>query len=132
MNADATNWMELREFKSVDLTKSYVLSWDTESESLLIDIDLFLCPDHPSYEKPRPSERVCIRPAFIEFPWCTGVAADGHEKAEPVADTIRSFGAGRIDGLQRFGEGRYEISGQFGSIEILAERPMVRLKGNQV
>ena len=122
------DWTELKEFEGVDLAKSYVLSWDTESESLLIDVDLHLCPEHPSYEKPRPAEKVCIRPAFIEFPWCTGVAADGRGKAEPVSDSIRSFGAGRIEGMQRTGEGRYEISGSFGKVEILAERPMVRLK----
>jgi len=49
MTGDVTDWRELREFKAVDLSKSFVLSWDTESESLLIDVDLFLCSDHAFY-----------------------------------------------------------------------------------
>jgi len=55
MTDDTTDWTDLREFKSVDLTQSFVLSWSTESESLLVDVDLFLCPDHTFFEKPRPA-----------------------------------------------------------------------------
>ena len=66
---DKTGWQELREFADVDLTRSYVLSWQAESDTLLIDIDLYLEPEHPFYEKPRPAEKVCIRPALIEFPF---------------------------------------------------------------
>jgi len=44
MADDGTDWRDLREFKAVDLSKSFVLSWDTDSESLMIDLDLYLCP----------------------------------------------------------------------------------------
>ena len=33
----------------------------------IVDVDLLLQPDHPFYERPRPAEKVCIRPALIEF-----------------------------------------------------------------
>ena len=128
MSADTTDWTELSEFAGVDLTSSYVLSWGVEADVLLIDIDLYLLPDHPHYEEPRPAEKACIRAAFIEFPWCTRAAASGDAKAMPVADSIGKLGTGRITGFRRTGEGKYEMSGEFSSVLIDAERPMIRLK----
>ena len=75
MTDDVTDWRELHEFNAIDMSKSYVLSWDTDSESLLIDLDLFLCPNHAFYEKPRPAEKACFRPATLEFPNCSDVVS---------------------------------------------------------
>ena len=129
MTDDVTDWRDLREFKAVDLTKSFVLSWSTESESLLIDLDLYLCPDHAFYEEPRPAEKACFRPANLEFPYCSLISSgDDSESVQSVADTAARLGHGLIEGLRRVGEGRYEITGEFGQIEIDAERPLLRLK----
>ncbi len=130
MTDDVTDWRELREFNAVDLTKSFVLSWDTEAESLLIDLDLFLCPDHVFYEKPRPREKACFRPVLLEFPYCSGITsgADGQD-GQTVSDIAATLGHGAIEGLRRIGEGRYEITGEFGHVKIDAERPLLRLKG---
>jgi hypothetical protein len=130
MTDDVTDWRELREFKAVDLTESFVLSWSTDAESLLIDLDLYLCPDHAFYEKPRPAEKACFRPAFLEFPNCSGITPGADtENGQSVPDIAARLGLGAIDGLRRIGEGRYEITGEFGQIEIDAERPLLRLKG---
>jgi len=64
-SSEATDWRMLREFAGVDLSRSFVLIWELASETLMIDVDLFLTPEHPFYEKPRPAEKVCIRPAVI-------------------------------------------------------------------
>ena len=130
MTDDVTDWRELREFKAVDLTESFVLSWSTDAESLLIDLDLYLCPDHAFYEKPRPAEKACFRPAFLEFPYCSGMSSGvDTENGQSVPDIAAGLGLGAIEGLRRIGEGRYEITGQFGKVEIDAERPLLRLKG---
>jgi hypothetical protein len=130
MTDDVTDWRELREFKAVDLTESFVLSWSTDAESLLIDLDLYLCTDHAFYEKPRPAEKACFRPAFLEFPYCSGITSGaGTEDGQSVPDTAAGLGLGAIEGLRRIGEGRYEITGEFGQVEIDAERPLIRLKG---
>jgi hypothetical protein len=130
MTDDVTDWTELREFNAVDLTKSFVLSWDTESESLLIDLDLYLCPDHAFYEAPRPAEKACFRPALLEFPYCSDIRSDGKAtRNDSVGTVAASLSLGAIDGLRRVGEGRYEITGDFGQVEIGAERPLLRLKG---
>lgn len=122
-----TDWRRLREFTAVDLTQSFILSWHLESETLMVDIDVFLTSEHPFYERPRPAEKACIRPALIEFPICEGISADGNS-LETVAETAASLGHGAIEGLQRHENGQYEINGKFGTVLITAERPLLRLK----
>ena len=130
MADDGTDWRDLREFKAVDLSKSFVLSWDTDSESLMIDLDLYLCPDHAFYEKPRPAEKACFRPALLEFPCCSAIRSGADTRySTSVGDTAEALRLGAIEGLRRVGEGRYEIMGEFGLVGIEAERPVLRLKG---
>lgn len=125
---DSTDWRKLREFVAVDLTKSFVLSWNFESEALLIDIDLCLTPEHPFYEKPRPAEKACIRPAVIEFPYCESISSERiAQESGPLAAT-GEIGLGAIEGFRRLNDGHYEISGDFGAVHIGAERPILRLK----
>ena len=128
MTDDVTDWTELREFKAVDLTKSFVVSWDTQSESLLIDLDLNLLPDHAFYEAPRPAQKACFRPAILEFPYCSDIRSDSDSAESPsISDVAADLGSGAIAGLRRIGDGRYEIKGEFGRVEIDAERPILRL-----
>jgi hypothetical protein len=124
----ATEWRKLREFAAVVLDESFVLSWKFEAETLIIDIDVRLSPDHPFYEKPRPAEKVCIRPAIIEFPYCERLSAD-ESGSKTVAEVASGLGHGAIKGLRRHEDGRYEIYGKFGTVFITADRPILRLKG---
>jgi len=130
MSDDATtiSWRQLREFADVDLTQSFVLSWHGEGEMLVVDIDLVLGPEHPFYEKPRPAEKVCIRPAFIEFPYCEELQSAQSGSGE-VAEISGKLGLGAISDLVVLDDGRYAISGEFGTVSIVAERPILRLKG---
>ena len=130
MSDDATNisWRQLREFADVDLTQSFVLSWHGEGEMLVVDIDLVLEPEHPFYEKPRPAEKMCIRPAFIEFPYCEELQSAQSGSGE-VAEISGKLGLGAISDLVVLDDGRYAISGEFGTVSIVAERPILRLKG---
>jgi hypothetical protein len=126
-STEAVDWRKLREFADVDLEQSFVLSWNYEAGALLVDIDLLLLPDHPFYEKPRPAEKVCIRPALIEFPLCEAVRAGaGGADIEAI---VAGLGVGAITGLRLLADGQYEIKGVFGDVEIEAERPLLRLKG---
>lgn len=129
MSDKVTNWTELREFAAVDLEKSFVVDWGTDGETLLIDLDLYLLPEHPFYEDPRPAEGACFRQAVIEFGFCTRITTPGEKDAGKVEEVIKSLDTGRITGLQRNGDGHYEISGEFGTVDISAERPLLRLIG---
>ena len=125
---ETTNWKALREFKAVDLSQSFVLSWAVKAGSLLIDVDLFLFQNHPFYERPRPSEKACFRPAHIEFPNCLWVSGAEPRAGQSIVESAKELEGGRISDLRRTGEGQYEIVGDFGVIAISGERPMVRLK----
>jgi hypothetical protein len=124
-----TDWRQLREFAAVDLVRSFVLSWDVESDALLIDVDLLLMPEHAFYEQPRPREKVCIRPAVIEFPFCERIASDGIPAEAKPASAVKKLRNGAITGLRQLSDGRFEIGGAFGTVHIEAERPILRLKG---
>lgn len=126
--SSSTDWRQLREFNAVDLERSFVLSWDLESETLTIDIDLFLTAEHPFYEKPRPAEKICIRPAVIEFPLCDAIEVDDAPAGTTPADVAAAIGHGAISGFRRLADGRFEIEGAFGVVLIDAERPVMRLK----
>jgi hypothetical protein len=129
MSDQSTNWTELREFRAVDLTESFVLSWDAESGSLQIDLDLFLCPEHAFYERPRPKQHACYRPAILEFPYCSRIESPvTRGKGDAVAAVATKLTAGRISGLRLIDDGHYEMNGAFGKVEIHAERPILRLK----
>lgn len=125
---ESTDWRSLREFAAVVLDESFVLSWKFEAETLMIDIDVRLSPDHPFYEKPRPAEKVCIRPAIIEFPYCEKLSA-GEDPSKSIAEITTGLEHGAIEGLRRHADGRYEIYGDFGRVFISADRPILRLKG---
>jgi hypothetical protein len=124
-----TDWRILREFAAVDLTRSFVLSWELDGETLLIDVDVLLTEDHPFYEKPRPAEKVCIRPAVIEFPFCEALASDRISSAGDPRAVIADLELGAIAGFARLSDGRYELDGEFGVVHIDAERPILRMKG---
>lgn len=121
-------WQQLREFADVDLAKSFVLSWHVEVDTLVIDIDLYLQPGHPFYEKPRPAEKWCIRPAWIEFPVCDAIHTDDDRRAE-VVEVAGLLEHGAIADLVVLDDGEYAMSGEFGTVFISAERPVLRLKG---
>ena len=122
------SWRELREFADVDLARSFVLSWHAEADALVIDIDLLLSPAHPFYEKPRPAEKVCIRPACLEFPHCESLQREGEEAGKP-SEIIEKIGHGAITDLVVLEGGRYAFRGDFGTVSIKAERPLLRLTG---
>ena len=122
------SWRQLREFADVDLTKSFILSWHTEGETLVIDIDLYLEAEHPFYEKPRPAEKFCIRPACIEFPHCEELRSDAVEGKE-VTEITEKLSHGAIGDLSVLDDGRYAFNGEFGTVSVVAERPILKLKG---
>jgi hypothetical protein len=129
MSEDVVDWTDLREFRAVELTRSFVLTWKTDKESLLLDLDLCLATAHALYETPRPAEGDCFRPAILEFPNCTSVT-DATAEATPETVAIQNLSHGRISGLRLIVDGEYELSGDFGTVRINADRPLLHLDGH--
>ena len=128
MAEDGVHWRQLGEFRDVDLSRSFVLSWAFEVSNLLIDIDLFLEPGHPFYESPRPAEKVCIRPALLEFPYCESLQGPFVDDATDLDDAVTRLGIGAMQDLVCRSDGRFELTGAFGTVTIDAERPILRLR----
>lgn len=127
--ATSNDWRELREFKGVDLSESFVLSWLLRGELLRLDIDLCLLPSHVFYESPRPAETACYRAAVLQFPACTAVRRQGDNgPATTAAEVAATLGHGKITYFRRVSDGRYEIHGRFGKVEIAADRPILNIR----
>lgn len=126
---DVTDWRELREFRGVDLSESFVLGWTVEGDTILVDLDLLLEPGHAFYEAPRPAEKVCIRPAVLEFPHCDAVQVDDRAASTALESVVASLAGGSIEGFCVFNDGVYEMKGSFGCVVVDAERPVLRLTG---
>ena len=71
---------------------------------------------------------MCIRPAIIEFPYCQLLTVNDGEPGS-ISNVAAMIGHGAIKGLQKLRDGCYEIIGDFGSVQIVAERPLLKLKG---
>ena len=122
------DWRQLREFADIDLEASFVLSWQFDAGSLRVDVDLCLMPSHPFYERPRPNEKHCIRPATIEFPNCSTFGpAGGEAGGRDFRALAAELGRGPIESLEVLGDGRYRIGGSFGDVYVDAGRPILRL-----
>ena len=125
MTESRIDWRQWHEFADIDLMQSFVLSWQMQSESLLIDADICLQSGHAFYEPPRPAEKVCIRPAVLEFPYCERIR---HANIEGDPATVGTkLTTGRISGLDLVQDGCYALSGRFGDVVIVAERPLLKL-----
>ncbi len=127
--ADATNWRDLQEFRKTELTESFVLGWQLSADSLRVDVDLRLEPGHAFYDEPRPSEKVCIRPAVLEFPLCETISLAETVGGADNGAVVASLGPGKIGGLCVYDDGVYELSGKFGTVIIHSGRPFLRLTG---
>jgi len=57
------------------------------------------------------------------------VALDGSSGNRDLKTFVDELGHGAIAGMQRRANGRYEIRGDFGTVSIEAERPVLKLKG---
>ncbi len=128
IEATSNDWRELREFKAVDLSESFVLSWLLGGEVLRLDIDLCLLPSHVFYESPRPAETACYRAAVLQFPACTLLRRQDNTAEQTAAEVAATLGHGKITYFRRVSDGRYEIHGPFGKVEIAADRPILNIR----
>lgn len=54
-------------FDGVLTTDSFILGWHREGDRLIFVLEASLWPGHPDYERPRPDEWTCYKPARLVF-----------------------------------------------------------------
>jgi hypothetical protein len=107
------------------LEESYVLDIEARPSTVRFAVDFVLTPRHPSYQPPPPNESNCYRKGELLF---TGVRelAWSDQGAPPAHDASGEVDYGNIDALHWQGS-RYELEGDWGQMEVLAESLTVRL-----
>lgn len=126
--SDTVSWKEFREFRGVDLEASFLLSAATMGDTLRLEFDLVLTPEHALYETPRPAQKACVRAGTVEFPYLDSLTID--DRAVEPADTASSLASlqpGKVASLVVTGEGNYLLTGEFGTVAFESGRPILHI-----
>jgi hypothetical protein len=124
-----TPYDDLPGLRGYYLEDSYVLAIRLSGDELAFDLEIVLLTDHPEYSPPKPGEQHCYRTGRLSFPCPTEVRFDGSSIAlRPTVDMDGSVDLGNIDSLVRIEVGRYDVSGDWGSIKVRSEAPAVELR----
>ena len=129
---EETDWRSLREFRGIDLSASFALGFKFDGGKFQVDADLCLLEDHAFYETPRPAEKACFRPASIDFDDCREIVVDSGESATDLRSAAAAIGGGQMRDFRKTGPARYRFEGDFGTVAIIAERPVVRFRNRPV
>ncbi len=105
-------------FKGIDLNDSFVLSWHQGENELTFGLEASIWPESRYYEKPKPNEYTCYKPAillFKNFKELNGLLELNQVKV--VTDASGEKDYGNIDNLEENNNG-FLVEGDFGSVSI--------------
>lgn len=113
--------------EGVYLEDSFVLAVSVKPKEVDFDVDLVLAETHPQYSSPRKGERYCYRRGRIRFLGTRQVSW----RMGSVQAAYDATGEVDYGGFDRFEveSDRYTVSGDFGTLQIEAERCEVTLEG---
>ena len=113
-------------FAGYYLEDSYVLSVDQDGAEITFGLDCVLTPRHPEYVAPPPSEQHCYRRGMLVF---ADVSSANWQRRSDRAFTDASGARdyGNIDSFQIGAGGRYDLEGDWGSVEIVAASAAITL-----
>lgn len=118
------HYSQIPGFEGVYLEDSWVLQIIREANSLVFVVDLVLRESHPSYSSPTTGEQYCYRRAQVTFGslrslrWESGVS-------RAATDASGETDLGSFDEF-RVRADAYALSGDFGSIVLAADAPIIR------
>ena len=122
-----TPYHDLPSFRGYYLEDSYVLAIHLSGNELAFDLEVVLLSDHPEYARPKPGEQHCYRRSRLSFGRPSEIRFDGPTALRPTVDPDGSVDLGNIDSLTRTKDGRFAIAGDWGSIEVRSEPPVIEL-----
>ena len=120
----ASYWL-IPGFEDLYLEDSWVLSIEAGPSSLSLLMDLVLRESHPDYRTPSRDERYCYRKGLIRFDGVSELTWKS-KSMRPAIDASGEEDFGSIDQFEEIGD-RYLVSGDFGTIEVTSEAPVVEL-----
>jgi hypothetical protein len=122
-----TAYQDLSGLGGYYLEDSYVLAIHLSGDELAFDLEAVLLNDHPEYATPKPGEQHCYRLGRLSFGRPSEVRFAGAIALwlRPTVDMDGSVDLGNIDSLTRSENGIFAIAGDWGTIEVRSERPVL-------
>ena len=120
---DRIDYWKFQGFENLYLEDSHLLDLHTDSQ-VEARVEAVLRESHPDYHGPKPGEQYAYKNIVIAFPnlrnyrWL-------EKKMVPTRDPDGGIDYGNIDEFYRSNE-RYFMSGDWGTIEIDSDPPIVR------
>lgn len=112
-------------FEDPYLEDSWVLAIRHGEATLILEVDFVLRKSHPEYRAPLPGEQYCFRRGRIRFERVTAMSWT-RGRAMQATDAAGEEDLGSLDEFEVVGE-VYAISGDFGSVDVVSERPTAEL-----
>jgi len=112
-----SEYFEWDGFSNVYLEDSFVLQISESRTEFIFDIEIVLTEEHPLFEQPKADERYCYHNGKLLF---SGISAVNWKRKSAVSsyDANGEVDYGNIDVLRKVGEELYQVSGDWGDLEI--------------
>lgn len=116
-----SNYYEWAGFSNVYLEDSFIIQISESDTELVFDIEFVLTEDHPLFEQPKAAEQYCYRTGKLVF---SGVSSVNWKKKSNLrfSDANDEEDYGNIDVLRRISDEVYEISGDWGDLEVVSSQ----------
>ncbi|HEX5056817.1 MAG TPA: hypothetical protein VFX02_10000 [Gammaproteobacteria bacterium] len=122
------DWTAIRAFDGLDLTESFVLSWNRDQNALRFDVDFVLTEEHPAFRPPSAEEWACFRRGILEFPNARSVKGlPKMSEVRPAVDATVENDYGHFDSFIESSPKRFEVTGDFGTFLVESDEPTVVL-----
>jgi hypothetical protein len=123
------NWTAMPAFHGLDLSESFISSWEHHENSLLVEADFVLTPDHPSFRPPVPDEWACFKRGKLTFPNVRSTKGlRSMAEVRPAIDATGERDYGHFDSFVERAPGTFEVSGDFGTFTVESEQPIVEIR----
>lgn len=113
-------------FEHLLLEESFVLQVCASPRSLEMTCEFVLTPGHSSYASPQSDSRYCFLRGVIRFQGVSSLLWADQMVFLPAIDATGEIDYGHIDRFEWEGDA-FELSGDFGRVELSAETVVVRL-----
>ena len=111
-------WQEMACFTGIDLHDSFVLSWNTKNNSIVLELEVSIWPGSSHYDAPKKNEYTCYKRGALRFNGASKIQGlKDCKEVTPSQDPDGSKDYGNIEHLSQTLTG-YELRGEFGNVII--------------
>jgi hypothetical protein len=125
------DWTAISSFHRLDLASSFIMSWTADGGELLFEVDFVLAEGHRDYREPPQGEWACFRRGTLKFPNARSIAGlRPMAEVRPAVDATSEIDYGHFDSFVEVRSGQFEVSGDFGVLQLESDQPIVAIHGD--